>query len=88
MAPQQQVTVDTRTEQKMPEYYYRVTMADGGVAEGIGIIKKASSIDLIGKRNLTTTIANNNIRNIEKVYYSTGKAKKIVTKNTFTKTYN
>lgn len=88
MAPERNVTVDTRTEQKPPEYYYRITMKDGGVAEGIGIMKKTDSVDLIGKRKLTTTIANNDIQNIEKVYYSTGKTKKIVTKNTTTKSYN
>ncbi len=87
MQPIRNVTVDTRTETEVPLYFYRILLKNGGIAEGIGVMKKEKTIDLIDKKS-TTTFSYDDIKTVEKVYYSTGKTTKIVTRNVTTKKYN
>jgi hypothetical protein len=88
MAPEEKVTVSTRVHEQKPEYFYRVTLKDGGKAEARNIIKKDNKVDLVEAGKVTFTIERSNIKEIEKVYYKTGRTQKITTTNFFSKNYN
>jgi len=65
-----ELAIRSENIQKVPAFYYRIILKDGGVAKGTTIVKKPSSIDLIDHGKTTITIENSNIRRIEKVYSS------------------
>lgn len=85
---EQRVIVDTQAREQQPQYFYRITMTDGGVAEGSGIMQKAESIDLMDRGRMVMTISNRNIFQVEKVSYRTGTSTVVITRSTLSRPKN
>lgn len=62
--------VDKKPMSQDIQFYYRVTLIDGGIVKGKNLIRKGNMVDIFDNNKITTTLNIADIKNIEKVYYN------------------